>query len=126
MTDCSLVPAERLAKGKTNTTSLSFIQLYVAAAWYGLQIGAIQSFSRVLMAELVPPGSEAEFFSLYEVTDKGSSWMGPLIVAAIYDKTGNFRDAFWFLLAATLLPIPIIWFVNMNRGREAAKSFKLE
>ncbi|KAJ3064096.1 Autophagy protein 22, partial [Podochytrium sp. JEL0797] len=51
--------------------------------------GATQSSCRSLFSQLVPPGSESEFFSLYEITDKGSSWIGPLIVAAIDGTTSN-------------------------------------
>ncbi|KAI9019080.1 autophagy-related protein 22-like protein [Hyaloraphidium curvatum] len=101
-------------------------ELYGAAVWYGLGLGAVQSFARVMMSELVPPGCEAEFFSLYEITDKGSSWMGPLIVGAIYARTGYMRDSFIYLFVVSILPFPILYFVSLVRGREAAKHFKLE
>ena len=51
--------------------------------YYGTFVGAMQSFSRVLFADLIPEGEEAEFFSLYAITDKGSSWIGPSAVALI-------------------------------------------
>ncbi|KAJ3122555.1 Autophagy protein 22 [Physocladia obscura] len=55
-------------------------ELFPAGIYYGVLLGGIQSFSRVLYGELVPRGHEGEFFSLYAITDKGSSWFGPLIV----------------------------------------------
>jgi UMF1 family MFS transporter len=37
-----------------------------------------------VFSDLVIPGKEAEFFALYEITDKGSSWLGPLAVGEIF------------------------------------------
>ncbi|KAI8361003.1 autophagy-related protein 22-like protein [Mortierella sp. GBAus27b] len=93
-------------------------KLFTLAAYFGLLIGAVQSFCRSMFAGLVPRGRESEFFGLYAITDKGSSWLGPLAVAAITDATHEIRHAFVFLLVLLSLPIPIIYFgVDMNQGR---------
>jgi MFS-type transporter involved in bile tolerance (Atg22 family) len=34
-------------------------------------LGPVQSYSRTVFSDLVIPGKEAEFFALYEITDKG-------------------------------------------------------
>ena len=36
---------------------------------------------------------ESKFFSLYEVTDKGTSWLGPLIIAAVQEATGALQSS---------------------------------
>ncbi|KAG0048243.1 Autophagy protein 22 [Gryganskiella cystojenkinii] len=96
-------------------------ELFMLAAYYGFLIGAVQSFCRSMFADLVPRGRESEFFGLYAITDKGSSWLGPLAVAAITDATHEIRHAFIFLLVLLTLPIPIIYFgVNMDQGRRDA------
>ena len=51
-------------------------ELFVAAAIYSAQIGSIQAFSRSLLAHFTPVGSESEFFAFFELTDKGTSWLG--------------------------------------------------
>lgn len=51
-------------------------EAYLFAAVHGLIIGAVQSYSRTIFCDLLIPGKEAEFFALYEITDKGSSWLG--------------------------------------------------
>jgi len=38
---------------------------------FGLVLGYIQSISRVIYGGLTPKGKESEFFSFYEITDKG-------------------------------------------------------
>lgn len=44
-----------------------------------------------MYGELIPEGSEAAFYALYAVTDKGSSIFGPVVVGAIIDHTGEIR-----------------------------------
>lgn len=40
-------------------------------------------------ADLTLPGKEAEFFALYEITDRGSSWLGPLVAGAILQSAAE-------------------------------------
>ncbi|CAI4216190.1 unnamed protein product [Parascedosporium putredinis] len=91
-------------------------EMYPLAAVYGLVLGGLSSYCRSLYAELIPPGSEAAFYALYAITDKGSSFFGPAIVAAIIGKAGHIRPAFWFLGALVGLPAPLIWLINIDRG----------
>ena len=42
---------------------------------------------------------------------------GPAIVGAIIDASGEIRPAFWFLAALVGLPAPLIWFIDVERGR---------
>ncbi len=69
------------------------------------------------MTELIPKGKEAEFFSLYEITDKGSAWVGPLLTAIVRDVTGEFRYSFWVLILMLLIAIPVLLSVDMVKGR---------
>lgn len=92
-------------------------EMYPLAGIYGLVLGGLSSYCRSLYGELIPPGSEAAFYALYAITDKGSSVFGPSIVGAIIDKTGNIRPAFWFLAAIVGLPAPLMWFIDVERGR---------
>ncbi|KAH9902302.1 autophagy-related protein 22-like protein [Xylariomycetidae sp. FL2044] len=92
-------------------------EMYPLAAVYGLVLGGLGSYCRSLYGELIPPGSEAAFYALYAITDKGSSIFGPVIVGAIIDGTGEIRPAFWFLAVLVGLPAPLIYFVNVERGK---------
>ena len=42
---------------------------------------------------MVPSGKEAEYFSAYEMSDRGLSWLGPLVFGLAYQLTGSYRDA---------------------------------
>ncbi|KAI7349411.1 MFS general substrate transporter [Hortaea werneckii] len=95
-------------------------EMYPLGAVYGLVLGGLSSYCRSLYGELIPPGSEAAFYALYAITDKGSSVFGPAIVGAITDATGEIRPAFFFLAILVGLPIPLMYHVNVERGRQDA------
>jgi UMF1 family MFS transporter len=101
-------------------------EMYPLAAVYGLVLGGLSSYCRSLFGELIPPGSEAAFFALFAITDKGSSIFGPAIVGAITDATGDIRPAFWFLAALIGLPIPLMCFVNVERGKREGAALARE
>ncbi|CAJ2500904.1 Uu.00g037570.m01.CDS01 [Anthostomella pinea] len=92
-------------------------EMFPLAAVYGFVLGGLGSYCRSLYGELIPPGSEAAFYALYAITDKGSSVFGPVIVGAIIDATGEIRPAFWFLAVLVALPAPLIYFVDVQRGK---------
>ncbi|RGP75448.1 autophagy 22 [Fusarium longipes] len=92
-------------------------EMYPLAAVYGIVLGGLSGYCRSLYGELIPPGSEAAFYALYAITDKGSSVFGPTIVGAIIDRTGTIRPAFWFLAVLVGFPAPLIWFIDVERGR---------
>ncbi|MHC3471765.1 MFS transporter [Streptomyces sp. 7R007] len=69
------------------------VWFFVLAAGIGLVLGGSQALSRSLFSHLVPPGKEAEYFSAYEMSDRGMSWLGPLIFGITYQLTGSYRDA---------------------------------
>ncbi|KAM0332125.1 hypothetical protein ACHAQA_002397 [Verticillium albo-atrum] len=107
-------------------------EMYPLAAVYGFVLGGLSGYCRSVYGELIPPGSEAAFYALYAITDKGSSVFGPAIVGAIIDRWGHIRPAFWFLAALVGLPAPLIWFVDVDRGKregeklaETIESFKV-
>ncbi|CAD6584002.1 MAG: Autophagy protein 22 [Alectoria sarmentosa] len=70
-----------------------------------------------LFGDLIPPGSEAAFYALYAITDKGSSVFGPAIVGAITDRYGEIRPAFVFLAVLIFIPLPLMSLVDVDRGK---------
>jgi UMF1 family MFS transporter len=101
-------------------------EMYPLGAVYGFVLGGLSSYCRSVFGELVPRGWEAQFFALYAVTDKGSSVFGPAVVGAITDATGEIRPAFWFLAVLIGLPFPILWCVDVERGRREAEAMAKE
>ncbi|KAH8592983.1 putative MFS transporter family protein [Bisporella sp. PMI_857] len=95
-------------------------EIYPLAFIHGLVMGGLSSYCRSFFGRLIPPGSEAAFYALYAITDKGSSAVGPAVVGWIIDKTGHIRPAFIFLAVLIALPGPLIWLVDVHKGQEDA------
>ena len=100
--------------------------MYPLGAVYGFVLGGLSSYCRSLFGELIPPGSEAAFYALYAITDKGSSIFGPAIVGAITDYYGEIRPAFVFLALLIFIPLPLMMLVNVDRGKQDAAALARE
>lgn len=92
-------------------------EIYPLGIIHGFVMGGFSSYCRSFFGLLIPPGSEAAFYALFAITDKGSSAVGPAIVGAIVDATGQIRPAFAFLAVLIALPAPLIWMIDADRGR---------
>ncbi|RPD52406.1 MFS general substrate transporter, partial [Lentinus tigrinus ALCF2SS1-6] len=90
-------------------------EMYVLAVYFGSVYGAFQGYARAFYAEFIPPGEEARWYGLFSITDKSSSFVGPLIVGLIADTTGNIRYAFFFLVFMIWSAVPILMSVNVER-----------
>ncbi|KAG2144452.1 autophagy-related protein 22-like protein [Suillus bovinus] len=98
-------------------------EMFGLAVYFGFAYGAFQSYARALYAELLPPGEEARWYGLFSITDKSSSFVGPLIVGLIADTTGNIRYAFFFLVFMVWAAVPVLLSVNVDQGRQDAKDY---
>jgi UMF1 family MFS transporter len=92
-------------------------EIFPLAIVHGVVSGGLASYCRSFFGLLIPPGSEAAFYALYAATDKGSSFIGPAIVGGIVDATGQIRSGFFFMAILIVLPIPLVWMVNADKGR---------
>ena len=95
-------------------------EIYPLGFVHGFVMGGLSSYCRSFYGLLIPPGSEAAFYALYAITDKGSSAIGPAVVGLIVDATGTIRPAFFFLAVLIALPLPLIWMVDVEKGKEDA------
>ncbi|KAG0226136.1 Autophagy protein 22 [Mortierella sp. GBA43] len=121
----ALVPIYVLI-GFSNVFGLVYqVEIWPCLIYFGLMLGAFQSFSRVMYAALIPKGKESEFFSLYGITDKSSSWLGPLITGAIIENNDT-RWGFVFPLCMMIIPLAIIMWVDVDQGIKDAERFSDE
>jgi len=103
---------------------VSKMEFYIYVFFWSLNFGSLQSYARSMMASIVPIGKEAEMFALYEITDKGSSWIGPLTVAIITNRA-SIRFGMIYCSLFFIIPIPILHFgVDLrNAIKESGRSF---
>ena len=92
-------------------------EFWLLGAAIALVLGGSQAISRSLFARMIPPGKEAEFFSIYEVSERGTSWMGPFLFGLVNDVFANLRLAILSLIVFFVvgLALLVLW-VNVDRA----------
>jgi UMF1 family MFS transporter len=95
------------------TTALQF---FILAGLVGLVMGGSQALSRSIFAQLVPHGKEAEYFGIYEISDKGTSWLGPIVFGLAYQFTMHYRAALLSLIVFFAAGLAVLVRVNVEQG----------
>jgi UMF1 family MFS transporter len=90
------------------------------AAGIGLVLGGSQALSRSLFSQLIPAGREAEYFGFYGISDKGSSWLGPLLFGVVNQVVGNYRAAIVSLVVFFVAGFILLVAVPVRRAIVAA------
>jgi UMF1 family MFS transporter len=108
-----VVAAFRLPAGEP----LPFLLLGAAI---GVVLGGSQALSRSLFAQLIPAGKEAEYFGFYEISDRGTSWLGPLVFGLVYQLTNSYRLGLISLLVFFVAGFGLLLAVPMRRAILAA------
>jgi UMF1 family MFS transporter len=91
-------------------------EFFAVAAVVAIVMGGSQALSRSLYAQLVPKGKEAEYFGIYEVSDKGTSWMCPILFGLALQFTGSYRVAMLSLITFFAAGLVVLLKVDMAKG----------
>jgi UMF1 family MFS transporter len=83
-------------------------------------MGGTQALSRSLFSLMIPRGKEAEYFSIYEITDKGTSWLAPLIFGLALQFTKSYRLAILSLVVFFVLGLAVFTRVDVRRAATEA------
>ncbi|MUL44158.1 MFS transporter [Streptomonospora sp. PA3] len=102
----------------------SAVQFFILAFFIAIVLGGTQALSRSLFSHLIPRGKEAEYFGLYEISDKGSAFLGSLALGVALDATGgDYRLAILSLVVFFVLGFAVLAFLSVSRGiREAGNT----
>jgi len=65
---------------------------------------------------MIPVGKEASFFGLYEVSERGTSWMGPLLFSVVIARTGSYRQALLSLIFFFVVGLIVLLFTDTDRA----------
>ncbi len=128
--------AARIGARKTILFSLALWLLVVIAAYWlpageplpfmllgvaiGLVLGGSQALSRSLFAQLIPAGKEGEYYGFYEISDKGTSWLGPLAFGLVFQITNSYRIGIVSLVVFFLVGGVLLALVPIRRAIVAA------
>jgi len=99
------------------------VQFFVLGVFIALVMGGSQAISRSLFAQMIPDGREAEFYSFYEVSERGTSWTGPLIFGLANQMFGSLRYGILSLIFYFIAGLIILPFVNVNKAVADVKKY---
>lgn len=105
---------------------------FVIGAIAGFAMGGIQSVSRTMVGRLSPSGQSAEFFGLFAVAGRSSSFIGPLVYGSLATwvarraellgsavelaaQTGQ-RTALWSIIAFLIIGSLLLLSVDEKKG----------
>jgi UMF1 family MFS transporter len=86
------------------------------AVGIGVVLGGTQALSRSLYSQLVPRGREAEYFSLYQAAERGTSWFGTFLFGLMFQLTGSYRPAILSLIVFFVVGGGLLLRVDVRRG----------
>ena len=89
---------------------------FIVAAVVAIVMGGSQALSRSLFAQLVPKGKEAEYFGIYEISDKGTSWLCPILFGLALQFSGSYRVAMLSLIVFFGAGLLVLVRVDMAKG----------
>lgn len=69
------------------------MDFYLLAFVIALVLGGTQALSRSLFSKLIPKEKETEYFSFYEISERGTSWIGYFLFSFALDMTDSYRVA---------------------------------
>ncbi|MFG3438766.1 MFS transporter [Nonomuraea sp. NPDC047897] len=96
------------------------LQFYLMALAIAIVLGGTQALSRSLFSQVIPKGREAEYFSLLQISDKGSAFIGSLTVTIALQLTNSYRIAIVSMIVFFVLGFVLLALVNLPKAIRAA------
>nr|BFE79950.1 hypothetical protein GCM10020093_025510 [Planobispora longispora] len=97
-----------------------------AAAFFALGfaiaivMGGTQALSRSLFSHVIPQGKEAEYYSLYEISDKGSTFLGSFTLGLALQLTDSYRLGILTLVVFFVVGLAGLAAINLPKAIRAA------
>ncbi|MCG8353013.1 MAG: MFS transporter [Chloroflexales bacterium] len=92
------------------------VQFFIMAGLIGIVLGGSQALSRSVFSLMIPVGREAEYFSLYEMSERGTSWLAPLFFGLVFQFTNSYRLAIISLIIFFVAGFVLLFFVNVHQA----------
>jgi MFS transporter, UMF1 family len=100
------------------------LQFFILGAFIAIVLGGSQAISRSLYAQIIPSGKQAEYYSFYEISERGTSWTGPLLFGLVNQVFGSLRPAILSLIFFFVMGLIILPFVNVRKAEQDVRAFE--
>ena len=91
-------------------------KLFLLGGLIAIVLGGSQALSRSLFSQMIPRDSESEYFGFYEISERGTSWIGTLVFAAAVQITGSSRVALLSLILFFAVGLVLLIPVNVRKA----------
>lgn len=91
-------------------------QAYILSGAIGFVLGGSQALSRSLFSQMIPKGRESAFFGIYAISERGTSWIGPIVFGLVAQLTDSYRPAILALIVFFVVGAIILFFVNTAKA----------
>ena len=88
----------------------------VIAAGIGFVLGGSQALSRSLYSQVIPRSREAQYFSFYEISERGTSWLGTFAFGVAFGLTGSYRQSVLLIIAFFIVGGLLLLRVNIRQA----------
>lgn len=95
-------------------------QAYIMSGAIGFVLGGSQALSRSLFSQMIPAGRESSFFGIYEISERGTSWIGPIVFGFVVQVTNSYRQALLALIFFFVAGCVILLLTNVKKAIEDA------
>lgn len=96
------------------------LQFWILGAVLALVLGGSQALSRSLFSQMIPANRESEYFSLYEISERGTSWLGPVVFALGLQLTGTQRTSMIMLIAFFVIGLILLALTDVRKAIKEA------
>ena len=100
------------------------LEFWVLGFVLALVLGGSQALSRSLFAQMIPADQEAEFYSFYEISERGTSWLGTFTFGVVNQLFNSLRLGILSVILFFIAGLIILPFVNVQKAIADAKAHK--
>lgn len=94
----------------------TLFEAYIMSGAIGFVLGGSQALSRSLFSKMIPEGRESAFFGIYEISERGTSWIGPIVFGLVAQTTNSYRQAILALIFFFIVGSIILLFTNTTKA----------
>ena len=87
-----------------------------------LVLGGSQALSRSLFAQMIPRGEEAQFYSFYEISERGTSWLGTFTFGVVNQFFGSLRTGLLSVIVFFLVGLLLLPLVDVEKSMREARA----
>ncbi len=89
---------------------------YLMSGAIGFVLGGSQALSRSLFSQMIPKGRESAFFGIYAISERGTSWIGPIVFGLVAQLTNSYRPAILALIFFFIVGSLILFFTDTKKA----------